>query len=126
MKKKKTKKKMFEKLIAVCGINCSACPAYIATKNNDVKEKKRIAKLWSEEFGVKLRASDIHCVGCINKKGPHVNYCNVCEIRLCANDKGLNSCAECNEFMCETLKNFIQFLPEAQLNLEEKRITRAK
>ncbi|MCF7886496.1 MAG: DUF3795 domain-containing protein, partial [Candidatus Marinimicrobia bacterium] len=35
--------------LAYCGIKCQDCPAFIATKDKDQKEKIRIAKEWSTE-----------------------------------------------------------------------------
>jgi hypothetical protein len=34
-----------EKIIAFCGINCSECPAFIATEKIDSKEIEKIVKM---------------------------------------------------------------------------------
>ena len=37
-----------KQLIAICGIDCEHCDAYIATKNNDQALREKTAKLWAE------------------------------------------------------------------------------
>ncbi len=36
------------KMIAICGLDCEKCDAYIATKNNDQALREKSARLWSE------------------------------------------------------------------------------
>lgn len=40
-----------EKIIAHCGITCSDCPTFMATKMNDDAERKRVAELGTKEYG---------------------------------------------------------------------------
>ncbi|HOU07836.1 MAG TPA: DUF3795 domain-containing protein [Caldisericia bacterium] len=105
-------------LYARCGLDCSKCDAYIATKNNDTKLKAEIAKKWKAEFGFDAKPEDINCVGC-SLEGAHIGYCNECKVRSCANSKGVENCAKCDSYMCETLKEFVNFAKEAGKNLEE-------
>ena len=35
------------KLIAACGLDCAACPAYIASATNDEELRKKTAAEWS-------------------------------------------------------------------------------
>ncbi|HPV87171.1 MAG TPA: DUF3795 domain-containing protein, partial [Caldisericia bacterium] len=68
-------------LYARCGLDCSKCDAYIATKNNDTKLRAEIARKWKVEFGFDAKPEDINCVGC-SLEGAHVGYCNECKVRL--------------------------------------------
>ncbi len=34
-----------KKMIGFCGINCSECPAFLATQNDDDIERKKVAVL---------------------------------------------------------------------------------
>lgn len=34
--------------VAICGLDCEKCEAYIATKNDDQALREKTAKLWSE------------------------------------------------------------------------------
>ena len=49
--------------IAYCGLNCETCEARLATVNNDVELRRRIAKEWSELNGVEITPEMINCVG---------------------------------------------------------------
>ncbi|MCK4824426.1 DUF3795 domain-containing protein, partial [bacterium] len=39
-----------EKMISFCGIVCTECPAFLATKNDDDNERKKIAEMWSKQY----------------------------------------------------------------------------
>ncbi|MFX1266428.1 MAG: DUF3795 domain-containing protein [Promethearchaeota archaeon] len=89
------------KIIAYCGLNCSDCPAYIATQKNDTNELEKIAKKWSNER-MQFHAKDILCDGCFSD-GRIFQGCHECDIRTCARKKGLKSCAYCEDYPCELL-----------------------
>lgn len=108
-----------EKIIGFCGLVCSECPAFIATKTDDAKERERIAKEWSKEYKHEFKIEDINCDGCISRGGRHIGYCSICEIRVCAVEKDVKNCAYCEDYSCETLNNFFNMAPQAKKNLEE-------
>ena len=108
-----------EKVIAFCGIICSECPAFIATKNNDDNKRKETAKLWSKRYNAYIKPEDINCEGCQSKTGEIFNYCNVCEIRKCGQEKGIKNCAYCSEYVCEILDKFLKIAPEGKTTLDE-------
>lgn len=110
-----------EKMIAYCGIICSECPAFIATKNNDDEAKIKLAKEWSEMYKSEMKPEDIDCDGCLATTERHVGYCNTCEIRKCASQKSLLNCAYCSDYPCSQLSNFFEMAKEAKINLEELR-----
>lgn len=96
---------MEEKHIAMCGLECSACGAFIATKNNDNKLKEKTAKEWTERYKVSppLKAEDINCEGCLSRSGTLYRHPLMCEIRKCGLAKGINDCRQCNNYKCEKL-----------------------
>ncbi|PKN71822.1 MAG: hypothetical protein CVU50_09925 [Candidatus Cloacimonetes bacterium HGW-Cloacimonetes-3] len=87
-------------LIAPCGIDCRVCDAYIATQNNDIELKQKLADDFKLKFGVDKPLSELDCDGC-GAQGKHIGFCAVCGIRVCAFAKGYATCAECAEFPCE-------------------------
>ena len=117
--KKEAEKK--EKIIAKCGLVCSDCPAYIATKNNDDPLREETAKKWSAMFKSDIKPSDINCDGCQSESARLFSYCAVCEIRKCAREKKVTTCAACPEYSCEKLDKFLADVPEARKVLEELR-----
>lgn len=61
------------------------------------------------------------CVGCLGRDGPHIDYCNVCEIRKCGVEKGVENCARCIIYKCDKLAKFHEQAPKAKDKLEEIR-----
>lgn len=108
-------------MISVCGLNCSACPAFLATQKNDDEERKNVAGMWSKQFNAEIKPEDINCNGCASRKEPHFNYCAVCEIRKCGLERNIDNCAGCKDYACEKLSQLHNMAPEAKQNLEEER-----
>jgi hypothetical protein len=93
---------MLNDLIAVCGFDCSNCPAYKATHSDDEAEKLRVAEKWSKAAGKEVTTKDILCDGC-RAGGRLVAYCADCNIRTCAQSKGYLTCAHCPECPCDKI-----------------------
>ena len=85
-------------IIAVCGFDCSECPAYKAAHSHDEELKKQVAEKWSKTIGKKVTFEDILCDGC-RAGGRLVAYCAVCNIRTCAVNKGYPTCAHCPDML---------------------------
>jgi len=86
------------KLAAPCGLYCGVCAIYIAHKDNNVKFKERLPKV----YGVNLE--DIRCEGCLSND--LFKYCQVCPIRFCAKEKGIEGCHRCGDFPCQLIDKF--------------------
>lgn len=85
------------KQIAYCGIDCGKCDAYSATQNNDQALRAKTAKLWSEMNNTPILPEQIDCQGC-RMEGRKNMYCStMCEIRKCAEGKGIETCGDCSE-----------------------------
>ena len=119
-KKEPEKKK---KLIAYCGLACSDCPAYIATQKNDDALRAETAKKWSEMFKADIKPADINCDGCPSDSTRLFSYCGQCEIRKCAREKKVATCAACADYSCAKLDKFLAEVPEARATLEALRKT---
>jgi len=108
-----------EKIIAYCGINCSECPAYLATQKDDYEEIKKVAKEWSDE-SMSFKPEDIYCDGCTSE-GKHFEWCSDCPIRICCQEKGFENCAYCDDYFCDNLKMTFDKTPSAKERLNEIR-----
>lgn len=91
------------KLAATCGLFCPSCPLFIGTHEDSAKLEKS-----AEIFH--CSADDLKCEGCrSNQKSV---FCREnCNISVCAKNKGLEFCGECEKYPCEELKNFKKKMP---------------
>ena len=112
------------KMLAMCGLDCGACPAYVAYKTNDDALRAKTAAEWSKQFGVEMKPADINCLGCLKTKGVQISHCAQCEIRKCGLSRNVKSCALCDDYPCQKISQFVANVPPARANLEEVRRSR--
>jgi len=123
-------------MLGYCGVECSKCPAYIATINNDDELRRRYAAEQSEFYGMEILPERINCVGC-PEDGEHLGYCSMCEIRRCCRERGLETCAACSDYVCEDLERVYTVMSEvfgkaqdgvaeAKINLDRIHINQKK
>ena len=105
-------------MTAICGLICSDCDAYIATQNDDDEKRVEVAQLWSQQYNVEMKPSDINCDGCMSGSDRHIGHCQVCEIRKCGQEKGVENCAHCDDYACEKLEGFFKMVPDAKTRLD--------
>lgn len=107
-------------MLSFCGIDCSTCPTYRATQANDDAKRAKVANFWSQMFGTTITKEDINCDGCRQNQGRLFGHCRNCAVRLCAQEKDLDSCGQCSDYSCEKLNNLLALLPmeEPRKNLE--------
>jgi hypothetical protein len=115
-----------DKMISYCGLSCDVCPIHLATIETDENLKQilktSIAKKCLEKYAMDLQLQDItDCDGCRAKTGRLLSGCLECEIRQCAIEKNIESCAYCNDYACEKLEKQFLLDPEAKLRLDEIR-----
>jgi hypothetical protein len=108
-------------IIAYCGIDCGACPAFVATQNDDDALRAETAKEWSELYQAERKVADINCDGCPRDSGRLFVYCGACEVRQCAREKKVATCAACPEYSCARLDAFCTIMPKARALLENLR-----
>lgn len=111
-------------LIAYCGLDCSGCPAYIATQADDDAAKETIAAQWRLEFSApEIGIADVTCDGCTSTSGRLGGYCGMCEIRKSAIEHGVENCAHCAEYnQCASLNGFFKNAPQAKATLDAIRL----
>jgi hypothetical protein len=98
---------MTDNMIAYCGIICTNCPQYIATRANDRAALERIAAQRRTEMNVtNITAECVACDGCLSDGGRLASYCWNCWIRACARERGVVNCAHCPDYACELLERF--------------------
>ncbi len=107
------------KMIAYCGLVCSSCPTFIATRDDDDEARAKTAAMYSKKFGLEMKPEDINCEGCKSEGGVLIGYCHSCGVRKCCRERDLENCAECGDGPCQTLERFHKFSPEAKAMYEK-------
>ena len=105
-------------MTAYCGLNCTECPTYLATQKDDDKLRDKVAKQWSKQFKVQFKPSDMNCDGCKTENGRLFGFCKACEVRQCSREKGVETCAHCEDYGCETITKFFEWVPAAKEQLD--------
>jgi len=78
---------------AYCGLYCGSCPAFLKTKK-EVEEGRNI-----------FEGDDAACLGC--KSEVVSKWCRICGMKSCSKTKGFDTCADCTEYPCEMIDNFV-------------------
>ncbi len=107
-----------KKIIAYCGMICSECPIFIATKMNDNKRRRKIAQMLNKKSKKKYKIEDINCEGCLSES-KIFHFCNICEIRNCARKRKVRICTECEKYPCEKLSKIFKNYPKSKERLEK-------
>lgn len=108
-------------MIAYCGLFCSDCAAYKATRTNDVALAQATARQWSEQFHIDIKLEHVWCDGCL-VEGKKCSHCAECEVRACARNRGVSTCGACGEYgTCATLNGFFAMVPAAKATLDKLR-----
>jgi len=105
-------------MIAFCGLNCTECPTFLATKNDDDEDRAKTAAMYAKKFGFDMKPEEINCDGCHSQTGKLISYCQTCSIRTCGQKKGVKNCSFCDEQPCEKLIKFHSFSPEAKTSFK--------
>ncbi|MGC9345692.1 MAG: DUF3795 domain-containing protein [Candidatus Bathyarchaeales archaeon] len=110
-----------EKMIGYCGIICSDCHVLIATQKKDDAERKRVAEIFTRQYGKEYKPEDINCDGCVSDSPCIFSYCTLCEIRKCGREKKVKNCAYCLEYPCGKLSELFSKYSKAKDTLDEVR-----
>ena len=113
-------------MIAYCGLDCKGCPIHLATLEPDASRQRTmridIVRICAEHYGMDLQLQDVtDCDGCRSQTERLFSGCAKCEIRRCAIDKKLMSCAFCADYACQKLRKHFETDPGARERLEAVR-----
>ena len=86
-----------KKLVAVCGLFCPSCHIFIAQQEGP-DQLRKIADRYQ------MSIEDVKCDGC--RAEQRFSICKRCKMSVCANEKGIDFCIECDEYPCDILKEF--------------------
>lgn len=81
-----------------CGLNCGACPVGMANELGRGDILDGFAANWN------IEREKLECSGC---KGDVIaGFCQGCEMRHCAREKGVEFCFQCDDYPCGTITEF--------------------
>ena len=104
-------------MIAYCGLDCTKCPAYIATQADDDKMRADCAQFFNQEYKMEVTPESVNCDGC-SAEGRIFFFCKACNARKCAREKKLDSCALCSDFICSKLEELMQMDKNVKKSIE--------
>lgn len=108
-------------MIAYCGLDCSQCAAYLATRSDEGEALEKVAAEWRERFGMEVSADDVACDGCRSNTGRLSSYCPTCGVRECGIDRGVTTCAHCGDYDCERLRGCGGYRSQGKVTLDKIR-----
>jgi len=87
-----------------CVFRCDLCSAY----NKNIKsseDKTKVSEGWAKYWG-QYASREYRLHGCLASDNPNSALPDKsCLIRPCVMKKGLNNCAQCNEYVCKKSKS---------------------
>ena len=90
------------RMIGYCGYICHLC----AARSDDANVRQKLVDSWRKYLGHQhYTADNVACEGC--KSAGDKIADKQCLARSCAREKGLDSCAQCDEFPCEKLRKLM-------------------
>jgi hypothetical protein len=105
-------------MIGYCGLDCGQCEAFIATQRNDDALRAKVTEDWARSYGAPIKPEHINCTGC-RSAGVKTYYCDqLREIRKCAVQKALGTCADCSDYPCAALETILRIAPLARATLD--------
>jgi len=88
-----------------CGYRCDLCLAYKPNVEKNPANQQKLSDGGFKYFGFRIEPENILCDGCMSEHAILIDQ--TCPVRPCAIEKGLETCADCDEFICEKLKERI-------------------
>lgn len=90
-----------EPVLSLCGFRCDLCLAYQPNIEAHPENRQILSDGWHKYFGFRLPPEEIFCEGCSAESGPTLD--RDCPVRPCAVARGVENCARCQSYICETL-----------------------
>ena len=106
-----------DQMVGYCGICCDECKVFLASRRDDNQLREELSALWKRDFDQQIPAAEFTCDGCLSAGDHLFEYCRECEIRKCARESGVTSCAYCGQYPCRTLDGFLREASESQERL---------
>lgn len=91
-----------EPILTRCGFRCDLCLAYRPNVERDPSNRHKLSDGWFKYFGFRIPPEQIACDGCLTEGGTLLD--EGCPVRPCVIEQGLENCSQCEEYICEKLR----------------------
>lgn len=91
-----------EPLISYCGMRCDLCLAYLPNVTAHPENRQILSDGWHQYFGFRIPPEEIHCHGCRSTARKTLD--KDCPVRPCVIERELEHCAQCNDYICDRLR----------------------
>lgn len=88
-----------------CGHDCARCVTYLATVRDDDDLRRQAQRFYRDTFGLDIPLADLHCLG--GRSRARFSLCRDCPWTACCRRRGLDRCADCPEYPCPPLADYI-------------------
>lgn len=89
-------------ILTRCGYRCDLCLAYAPNVAVHPENGQTLSDGWFKYFGFRLPPEQIYCDGCLAESPMLIDA--GCPVRPCVVMRGLENCAQCDQYICEKLK----------------------
>ncbi len=94
---------MANEILTRCGYRCDLCLAY--AENIMVNDQRELlSEGWRKIFGIDLQPEEVFCEGCLTCSADPRLVDKGCPVRPCVISKGIENCAQCDDFPCEKIE----------------------
>ena len=91
-----------EPLLSNCGMRCDLCLAFESNVTAHPENRQILSDGWHQYFGFRIPAERIECGGCRVTSGATLD--TDCMVRPCATSRQLDHCAQCDDYICDKLR----------------------
>ncbi|MGB7539698.1 MAG: DUF3795 domain-containing protein [Anaerolineales bacterium] len=99
-----------EPILTRCGNRCDLCLAYKPNVESHPELRPALSDGWFRYFGFRTPPEEIYCEGCME---PHPRLLDTeCPVRPCVLEKKLENCSECDQYVCDRLRQRLVVLEE--------------
>ncbi len=102
---------MGKPMISACGYHCDECGAFHLNIEGP-EGQEVVAQAWKKYYDIDMAPERIICFGCREPRGDRELPAKECETRDCVARRGLDNCAECDDFICEALETKLKNVEE--------------
>jgi hypothetical protein len=101
-----------ERIVTRCGYRCDLCMAYRPNVEANPANQQTLSDGWFKYFGFRLLPEQIICDGCMADSPKLID--GECPVRPCVIARGLHHCAQCDDYVCDKLRQRLVVNEEVQ------------